>query len=122
MIQKEYLDYCNESYKQIYSYIKEKDIAVDHDKLSMIYEKTVTPYKYWLDEHKNVAMDELNAEALLNALKKKYNLEVTKNGFKTTKFLGSDDFKKLAENMRKCGYEYSREEQEFVKKEVVAHV
>lgn len=117
MIKEEYLKYLNQCYRDIFEFLYENEGEVDTAKLYAFFDKTVSPYKYWLDEHKNVAIDDINTEALLNALKKKYNLEVTKNGFKTTKFLGSDDFKKLADNMRKCGYEY--EDKEFVKKEMV---
>ena len=125
MIEKEYLDYCNERYKQIYSYIKDKDIAVDHDKLRMFFDKSVTPYKYWLDEHRRAELvnKDFDKTGLLNALKTKYKMTPTKTGIKLPGYLHDrEEFKRLSENMRICGYEYSREEQEFVKREVAAHV
>ena len=118
MIEKEYLDYMQACYKQIWDYIRSNDNSVDHDKMGLFWEKSVTPYKFWLDEHKSAEV--VNTPALLEALKKKYFLEPTKNGLKSAKYLGKDDFKKLAGKMRECGYEY--ENGEFVKKEVAAHV
>ena len=53
MIQKEYLDYMQACYKEIWDYIRSKDNAVDHDKMSLFFEKAVSPYKFWLDEHKS---------------------------------------------------------------------
>ena len=125
MIAQEYLDYMNESYRQEYAYIQKKDIAVDHDKLRMFFDKSVTPYKYWLDEHKRAEMagKDIDKAGMLNALKTKYKLIPTKTGLKLPGYLNDkDEFRRLSENMRMCGYEYSREEQEFVKMEVAAHV
>ena len=109
MVEKGYLEYLQGCYREIYDYIRSMDNAVDHDKLSMFFDKTVSPYKYWLDEHKE-PMKEENKIGLLDALKKKYALQPTRDGFKTTKYLGPEDFKKLADNMRKCGYEYENRE------------
>ena len=58
---------------------------------------------------------------LLNALKKKYSLSPTKDGLKLPGYLGREEFKHLADNMRLCGYHYDSEEKEF-KMEVPAHV
>ena len=118
MIEKEYLDYLQECYKEIWEYIRGKDNAVDHDKMGLFFGKTVSPYKFWLDGHKSAKV--LNVPSHLEALKKHYSLEPTKNGLKSTKYYGKDEFKELAGKMRECGYEY--ENGEFVKKEVPAHV
>ena len=118
MIEKEYLDYMQACYKEIWDYIRSKDNTEDHDKMGLFFEKTVSPYKFWLDGHKSAGV--VNVPSLLEALTKKYFLEPTKNGLKSAKYLGKDDFKKLAGKMRECGYEY--ENGEFLKKEVQAHV
>ena len=121
MIEIEYLDYMNESYSQEYAYIQKKDGKVDPDKLRMFFEKSVSPYKYWLDEHKRAEMaGNVDKEGMLKALKAKYKMSPTKTGLKLPGYLDNrDEFRRLSENMRICGYEYSREEQEFVKKEVI---
>ena len=121
MIQKDYLEYLNNCYKEIHSFLKEKDIGVDHEKLQIFFEKTVTPYKYWLDEQK--VNKDFDKTGLLDAIKKKYNLVSTKTGFKLPDYLNDkEEFKRLSDNMRMCGYEYSREEQEFVKREGAVNV
>ena len=119
MIEQEYLDYMNESYSQEYSYLQKKDGKVDPEKLRMFFEKSVSPYKYWLDEHKRAEMaGNVDKEGMLKALKAKYKMSPTKTGLKLPGYLNDrDEFRRLSENMRICGYEYSREDQEFVKKE-----
>ena len=118
IIKKEYLDYMQACYKEIWDYIRSNDNSVDHDKMGLFWEKSVTPYKFWLDEHKSVEV--VNVPSLLEALKKHYFLEPTKNGLKPKKYFEKDVFKELADKMRECGYEY--ENGEFVKKEVSVHV
>ena len=101
-------------YADLYRKIKEKDIGVDMAKLHMFFEKTVEPYYYWVQEHKEQPKTE-NPAAMLEAIKKKYKLQITKDGFKLPGFLGSEEFRILADKMRAVGYKYSRESQEFLK-------
>ena len=114
MIDEGYFEYLEELYRDIYGRIKKKDIGVDQQKLHMFFEKSAEPYFYWMQEHKEQPKVE-NPAALLEAIKKKFKLEVTKDGFKLPGYLGRDDFKVLAEKMRIAGYEYSKDAGEFMK-------
>ena len=72
MIEKKYLDYMQACYKEIWDYIRSKDNTVDHDKMGLFFGKTVSPYKFWLDDHKSAEV--VNVPSLLEALTKKYVL------------------------------------------------
>jgi hypothetical protein len=125
MIEKGYLEYLQACYKEIFSYIRTQDNAVDHDKMEMFFNKTVSPYKYWLDEHKaeETSREDFDREGFLNGLKKKYKMVPTKTGLKLPEYLNDKvEFKHLAGNMRICGFEYNKEDQEFQPLEAMNHV
>lgn len=125
MIIPAYLEYLDSKYKEAYDYLQKKYIAVDYNRLNMYFDKIVIPYKYWLEEYRasELVKKDFDREGFLNGLKKKYKMIPTKTGLKLPGYLNDrGEFKHLADNMRLCGYEYNKEDQEFQLMEVPNHV
>ena len=143
MTDEAYYDYLNGIYEDVTKYLNKKDHVADSLKREFFCKMRATPYYYWKNEEapkedksfdkagllnaltkKYSGIMSLKEEALgdlLNALKKKYSLGATKTGLKLPGYLGREEFKHLADNMRLCGYHYDSEEKEF-RMEVPAHV
>ena len=119
-----FYDYLNGIYEDVTRYLNKKDHVADPSKREFFCKMRATPYYYWkkgegAKEGENKV--QIDREGLLNALKKKYSLSPTKDGLKLPGYLGREEFKHLADNMRLCGYHYDSEEKEF-RMEVPAHV
>jgi effector-binding domain-containing protein len=77
---KDYYRYLNQIYEEISEFLRSEDGAVNAQKLEMMFEKTASPYVYWLKEnHEPQAQTEMSPEAratLLKSLERKYHLVV----------------------------------------------
>ena len=114
----EYYEYLNTIYEEIAEFIRKKDGTLNTQKLEMMFEKTASPYVYWLKENQSQSvqreMDPKAREALLKSLEKKYQL-ITQDGKYFIKgILSGEDFKRLNENMKIAGYRYDSKDRAFV--------
>ena len=121
MTDEAFYDYLNGIYEDVTRYLNKKDHVADPSKREFICKMRATPYYYWKKEEAPKEDKSIDKAGLLNALKKKYSLGATKTGLKLPGYLGREEFKHLADNMRLCGYHYDSEEKEF-RMEVPAHV
>ena len=117
----EYYEYLNTIYEEIAEFIRKKDGTLNTQKLEMMFEKTASPYVYWLKEnHEQQAQTEMNPEAratLLKSLERKYHLIVEEGKYFIKGILSGEDFKRLNENMKIAGYRYDSNDRAFVRDE-----
>ena len=121
MTDEAYYEYLNSIYQEVTQWLNKKDHVADSTKREFFCKMRATPYYYWKKEEPPKEDKSFDKIGLLNALKKKYSLNTTKTGLKLPGYLGREEFKHLADNMRLCGYHYDRDEKEF-QLEVAAHV
>ncbi len=121
MIDEAYFEYLNDIYEKVTQWLNTKDHVADSTKRQFFCDMIATPYYYWKNGETVKEKPDIDKIGLLNALKKKYSLSPTKDGLKLPGYLGREEFKHLADNMRLCGYHYDSEEKEF-RMEVSAHV
>ena len=112
---REYVEYIENAYHLISRILVEKDKVADATKRHMFFDKFVTPFYYWKQEHSSSAPTSKNPAALLANIKKKYDLEATKSGFKFAKYMPQEQFKELAQAMTAAGFVYNRNTREFEK-------
>ena len=113
MIDEAYFEYLNDIYEKVTQWLNKKDHVADSTKREFFCDMIATPYYYWKKEEGPKDNQNFDKVGLLNALKKKYSLNTTKTGLKLPGYLGREEFKHLADNMRLCGYHYDSEEKEF---------
>jgi hypothetical protein len=121
MTDEAYYEYLNSIYQEVTQWLNKKDHVADSTKREFFCKMRATPYYYWKKEELPKEDKSFDKVGLLNALKKKYSLSPTKDGLKLPGYLGREEFKHLADNMRLCGYHYDSEEKEF-RLEVPVHV
>ena len=121
MTDEKYFEYLDEIYREVTAWLNKKDHVADSAKRQFFCDMIATPYYYWKNGETVKEKPDIDKIGLLNALKKKYLLSPTKDGLKLPGYLGREEFKHLADNMRLCGYHYDSEEKEF-RMEVPAHV
>ena len=116
---KEYYEYMSIVYEEISDFLRERDGAVNPQKLELMFEKTASPYVYWLKENQERQVQkEMNPEArktLLKSLERKYHLISEDGKYFITGILSSDDFRRLNENMKIAGYRYDSKDRAFVR-------
>ena len=123
MIDEGYFEYLNGIYQEVTAWLNKKDHVADASKREFFCEMIATPYYYWKNGETPKENPAIDKTGLLNALKKKYKMIPTKTGLKLPGYLNDrGEFKHLADNMRLCGYEYNKEDQEFQLMEVPNHV
>ena len=123
MIDEGYFEYLNGIYQEVTAWLNKKDHVADASKREFFCEMIATPYYYWKNGETPKKKPAIDKTGLLNALKKKYKMIPTKTGLKLPGYLNDrGEFKHLADNMRLCGYEYNKEDQEFQLMEVPNHV
>ena len=123
MIDEGYFEYLNGIYQEVTAWLNKKDHVADASKREFFCEMIATPYYYWKNGETPKEKPAIDKTGLLNALKKKYKMIPTKTGLKLPGYLNDrGEFKHLADNMRLCGYEYNKEDQEFQLMEVPNHV
>ena len=123
MIDGGYLEYLNGIYQEVTAWLNKKDHVADASKREFFCEMIATPYYYWKNGETPKEKPAIDKTGLLNALKKKYKMIPTKTGLKLPGYLNDrGEFKHLADNMRLCGYEYNKNDQEFQLMEVPNHV
>ena len=123
MIDEAYCEYLNGIYQEVTAWLNKKDHVADASKREFFCEMIATPYYYWKNGETPKEKPAIDKTGLLNALKKKYKMIPTKTGLKLPGYLNDrGEFKHLADNMRLCGYEYNKEDQEFQLMEVPNHV
>lgn len=114
---KRYYDYLASIFREIWDYLKIQDGSVNPQKLELMFDRTVSPYVYWLKENQEKneqGMSEEKKMTLLKSLAAKYKLKVSEDKFLITSRLEAEDFKRLSENMRIAGYRYDSKERAFV--------
>lgn len=115
----EYYEYLNTIYEEIAEFIRKKDGTLNTQKLEMMFEKTASPYVYWLKENQSQSvqreMDPKARETLLKSLEKKYQLIIQDGKYFIKGILSSDDFRRLNENMKIAGYRYDSKDRAFVR-------
>ena len=116
---REYYRYLNQIYEEISEFLRSEDGAVNAQKLEMMFEKTASPYVYWLKEnHEPQVQTEMSPEAratLLKSLERKYHLIVEEGEYFIKGILSGEDFKRLNENMKIAGYRYDSKDRAFVR-------
>ena len=123
MIDEGYFEYLNGIYQEVTAWLNKKDHVADASKREFFCEMIATPYYYWKNGETPKEKPAIDKTGLLNALKKKYKMIPTKTGLKLPGYLNDrGEFKHLADNMRLCGYEYNKEDQELQLMEVPNHV
>ena len=124
MIDEGYLEYLNGIYQDVTHWLNAKDHVADSTKREFFCKMIATPYYYWKQKDATTSEDtNFDREGFLNGLKKKYKMIPTKTGLKLPGYLNDrGEFRHLADNMRLCGYEYNKEDQEFQLMEVPNHV
>ena len=113
MTDEAYYEYLNSIYQEVTQWLNKKDHVADSTKREFFCKMRATPYYYWKKEEPPKEDKSFDKIGPLNALKKKYSLNTTKTGLKLPGYLGREEFKHLADNMRLCGYHYDSEEKEF---------
>ena len=121
MIDEKYFEYLDKIYQEVTAWLNKKDHVADAYKREFFCELIATPYYYWKNGETVKEKPDIDKAGLLNALKKKYSLGTTKTGLTLPGYLGREEFKHLADNMRLCGYHYVSDEKEF-RLEVPNHV
>ena len=115
----EYYEYLNTIYEEIAEFIRKKDGTLNTQKLEMMFEKTASPYVYWLKENQSQSvqreMDPKARETLLKSLERKYRLTVDDGKYSINRSLSDEDFKRLNENMKIAGYRYDSKDRAFVR-------
>ena len=116
---KEYYRYLNQIYEEISEFLRSEDGAVNAQKLEMMFEKTASPYVYWLKENQSQSvqreMDPETRGTLLKSLERKYRLTVDDGKYFINGTLSGEDFKRLNENMKIAGYKYDSKDRAFVR-------
>ena len=116
---KGYYEYLSIVYEEISDFLRDRDGAVNPQKLELMFEKTASPYVYWLKENQERQVQkEMNPEAretLLKSLERKYHLISEDGKYFITGILSSDDFRRLNENMKIAGYRYDSKDRAFVR-------
>lgn len=116
-----YYDYLNTIYREISEYLKVQDGVINAEKLQLMFDKTASPFVYWLEsKSREEAKKEMGDEkrmTLLKALEAKYNLRASedRNRFFITSRLENDDFRRLSDNMKLVGFHYDAKERAFVR-------
>ena len=121
MIDEAYYEYLDKIYQDVTQWLNKKDHVADPSKRKFFCDMIATPYYYWKKEEGPKDNEIIDKAGLLNALKKHYSMGTTKTGLTLPGYLGREEFKHLADNMRLCGYHYDSEEKEF-RLEVPNHV
>ena len=115
----EYYEYLNTIYEEISEFIRKKDGTLNTQKLEMMFEKTASPYVYWLKENQSQSvqreMDPETRGTLLKSLERKYRLTVDDGKYSINGTLSGEDFKRLNENMKIAGYKYDSKDRAFVR-------
>lgn len=115
---REYYHYLSQIYEEISEFLRSEDGAVNAQKLEMMFEKTASPYVYWLKENQSQSvqreMDPKARETLLKSLEKKYQLIIQDGKYFIKGILSGEDFKRLNENMKIAGYKYDSKDRAFV--------
>ena len=124
MIDEAYCEYLNGIYQEVTAWLNKKDHVADASKREFFCKMIATPYYYWKQKDATTSEDtNFDREGFLNGLKKKYKMIPSKTGLKLPGYLNDrGEFKHLADNMRLCGYEYNKNDQEFQLMEVPNHV
>ena len=115
---KEYYRYLNQIYEEISEFLRSEDGAVNAQKLEMMFEKTASPYVYWVKENQSQSvqreMDPETRDTLLKSLQKKYQLIIQDGKYFINGTLSGEDFKRLNGNMKIAGYRYDSKDRAFV--------
>ena len=116
---KEYYRYLNQIYEEISEFLRSEDGAVNAQKLEMMFEKTASPYVYWVKENQSQSvqreMDPETRDTLLKSLQKKYQLIIQDGKYFINGTLSGEDFKRLNGNMKIAGYRYDSKDRAFVR-------
>ena len=116
---REYYRYLSQIYGEISEFLRSEGGAVNAQKLEMMFEKTASPYVYWLKENQSQSvqreMDPETRGTLLKSLERKYRLTVDDGKYSINGILSGEDFKRLNENMKIAGYRYDSKDRAFVR-------
>ena len=116
---KEYYEYMSTVYEEISDFLRDRDGAVNPQKLELMFEKTASPYVYW-NESRNAGkardgMSDDKKTELLESLVKKYRLKIQGDNYLISERLETEDFKRLSGNMKLAGYRYEIKARAFVR-------